>query len=104
MERLWRAYKSFIEEENIGAIPLLPGTDGTKVLYEFLDYVLKHQDAHAHLNAVIPTRGTTMVVGKGFAVKATPSILEGEFASRFHNLCCCDSTCSARSTRLILSW
>ena len=59
--------KSFIEEENIGAIPLLPGTDGTKVLYEFLDYVLKHQDAHAHLDAVIPTRGTTMVVGKGFA-------------------------------------
>ena len=57
-------YKSFIEEENIGAIPLLPGTDGTKVLHKFLDYVLKHQDAHAHLGTAIPTRGTSVVVGE----------------------------------------
>ena len=57
-------YKRFIEEENIGAIPLLPGTDGTKILYEFLDYVLKHQDAQSHLGTAIPTRGTTVVVGE----------------------------------------
>ena len=57
-------YKKFIEEENIGAIPLLPGTDGTKFLHEFLDYVLKHQDAQSHLSTAIPTRGTTMVVGE----------------------------------------
>jgi hypothetical protein len=67
-------YKRFIEEENIGAIPLLPGIDGTKVLYEFLDYVLKHQDAQSHLGTAIPTRGTTMVVGEGFSEKSIPTI------------------------------
>ena len=28
--------------------------------------IMGKRDAHAHLDAVIPTRGTTMVVGKGF--------------------------------------
>jgi len=28
--------------------------------------IIGKADAHAHLDAVIPTRGTTMVIGKGF--------------------------------------
>ncbi len=72
-------YKRFIEEENIGAIPLLPGTDGTKVLYEFLDYVLKHQDAHAHLGTAIPTRGTTVVVSPSEANYLTTDVVYGTY-------------------------
>lgn len=72
-------YKRFIEEENIGAIPLLPGTDGTKVLYEFLDYVLKHQDAHAHLGTAIPTRGTSVVVASSESDYLATEVVYGTY-------------------------
>ena len=55
-------YQPFISEENIGAIPLLPGENGTEKLYSYLELFLGHKTKYEHLHAVIPTRGTAMVV------------------------------------------
>ena len=61
---LCKEYDESIRRENIGAIPLLPGH--LDQLERRMADILGKRDAHAHLDAVIPTRGTTMVVGKGF--------------------------------------
>ena len=55
-------YSRLIAEENIGAIPLLPGQDGSNALKRFVDGILKKKGAQAHLHAVIPTRGTTLKI------------------------------------------
>ena len=59
--------------ENIGAIPLLPGH--LEQLERRMAEIIGKTDAHAHLDAVIPTRGTTMVVGKGFSEESIPTIV-----------------------------
>ena len=51
-------YSPFISEENIGAIPLLPGTDGAKALHGYLDQFLGNKTKHEHLVRAIPPRGT----------------------------------------------
>ena len=56
-------YKTFIVEENIGAIPVTPGKGGLKELNYFLESILDRKDAPAHLDSAIPTRGTSLVVG-----------------------------------------
>jgi hypothetical protein len=72
-------YRRFIDEEDIGAIPLLPGADGTKVLHEFLEFVLKHQDAKAHLGTAIPTRGTSVVVAPSEAEYLATDVVYGTY-------------------------
>lgn len=57
-------YKSFISEENIGAIPLLPGQDGVKALHGYLDQFLGHLTKKAHLARAIPPRGASVVLGE----------------------------------------
>lgn len=60
--------------ENIGAIPLLPGADGESKLIAFIEGILAKKTPGAHLSADIPTRGTTVVVGKGFSRDTIPTI------------------------------
>ena len=55
-------YDALIENENIGAIPLLPGDEGSSALKTFIGKILGKKDARTHLHAVIPTRGTAVVV------------------------------------------
>lgn len=57
-------YRPFINEENIGAIPLLPGADGKNILHAYLDKFLGHSSAEGHLRGTIPTRGTSVVIGE----------------------------------------
>ena len=57
-------YKELIEHENIGAIPLLPGMEGTAALKEFVGGILGKKNAQEHLGKVFPTRGTSVVVGE----------------------------------------
>ena len=57
-------YAELIENENIGAIPLLPGVAGGVALKEFVGTILAKGTAQAHLEKDIPTRGTTVVVGE----------------------------------------
>ena len=59
---LCKEYDESIRRENVGAIPLLPGHLGQ--LERRMAEIIGKTDAHAHLDAVIPTRGTTMVVGE----------------------------------------
>ena len=61
-------YQTNIDLENIGAIPLLPGEDGLVALKTFLSKILGRKTAAAHLgdDRVIPTRGTSVVVGEAF--------------------------------------
>lgn len=56
-------YAEIIRNENIGAIPLLPGEDGTKALLEFLEEIINRGTPKDHLEKVIPTRGTSAVLG-----------------------------------------
>ncbi len=49
--------------ENIGAIPLLPGSKGEEKLKKFIQDILKKTTASDHLALDIPTRGTTVLVG-----------------------------------------
>lgn len=56
-------YAEIIRNENIGAIPLLPGEDGTKALLEFLEEIINRGTPKDHLEKVIPTRGTSTVLG-----------------------------------------
>lgn len=65
-------YDESIRRENIGAIPLSPGH--LEQLERRMSEIVGKSDAHAHLDAVIPTRGTTMVVGKGFSEESIPTI------------------------------
>lgn len=60
--------------ENIGAIPLLPGTDGEAKLIEFIEDILAKRTPESHLSSDIPTRGTTVVVGEGFSEESIPTI------------------------------
>ena len=69
---LCKEYDESIRRENIGAIPLLPGH--LEQLERRMSEIVGKSDAHAHLDAVIPTRGTTMVVGKGFSEESIPTI------------------------------
>lgn len=55
-------YAGLIREENIGAIPLLPGGEGGAALKAFLGEILAKRTPEDHLGADIPTRGTTVVV------------------------------------------
>ena len=55
-------YAGLIREENIGAIPLLPGEEGGAALKAFLGEILAKRTPEEHLGADIPTRGTTVVV------------------------------------------
>ena len=55
-------YSDVIEAENIGAIPLLPGEEGSSALKTFIGKILRKKDAISHLHAVIPTRGTAVIV------------------------------------------
>ena len=57
-------YAELIENENIGAIPLLPGVAGGVALKDFVGTILAKGTAQAHLEKDIPTRGTTVVVGE----------------------------------------
>ena len=66
-------YDESIRRENIGAIPLLPGH--LEQLERRMAEIIGKTDAHAHLDAVIPTRGTTMVVGKGFSEESIPTLI-----------------------------
>ena len=67
-------YAELIENENIGAIPLLPGDTGCVALKNFIGTILAKGTAQAHLKKDIPTRGTTVVVGKGFSEESIPTI------------------------------
>ena len=58
---LYKEYDNSIHTENIGAIPLLPGH--LDKLQKWIEYILKKQDAHDHLDSVISTRGTSLVIG-----------------------------------------
>ena len=78
-------YRPFINEENIGAIPLLPGADGKNILHAYLDKFLGHSSAEGHLRGTIPTRGTSAFVGEGFSEKSILRIQLGtaeKFTSR----------------------
>ena len=74
-------YSKVIDAENIGAIPLLPGEEGCGELRKFIAGILGRKTADAHLGVkgdgylnVIPTRGTTVVVGRGFSEESIPTI------------------------------
>ncbi|MBR5591317.1 MAG: DUF2357 domain-containing protein [Kiritimatiellae bacterium] len=56
-------YTEIIRNENIGAIPLLPGEEGTKALLAFLEEIITRGTPKEHLEKVIPTRGTSAVLG-----------------------------------------
>ena len=56
-------YKEKCEIENIGAIPLLPGEDGEAKLLSFIQTIVTKRSPNEHLGKVIPTRGTTVVIG-----------------------------------------
>ena len=76
-------YGTIIERENIGAIPLLPchkgeensDKDGEKALRVFLDKILGKSESGEHLASAKSTRGTTVVVGKGFSEESIPTIV-----------------------------
>lgn len=55
-------YAGLIREENIGAIPLLPGEEGAAALKAFLGEILAKRTPEDHLGTDIPTRGTTVLV------------------------------------------
>jgi len=65
---LCAGYDKSIAEENIGAIPLLPGH--LDQLDRRLDEILERHKPAEHLGKAITTRGTTAVVGRGFGEDA----------------------------------
>ena len=69
---LCKEYDESIRREKIGAIPLLPRH--LDQLERRMTEIFGKTDAHAHLDAVIPTRGTTAVVDKGFSEESIPTI------------------------------
>jgi hypothetical protein len=67
-------YQKLIDNENIGAIPLLPGEAGGKALKDFIKTILDKKTPQSHLAADIPTRGTSVVVGAAFSEAEIPTI------------------------------
>ena len=67
-------YADLIRRENIGAIPLLPGEQGGAALKTFIGEILGKKTPESHLSSDIPTRGTTVVVGKAFSEESIPTI------------------------------
>lgn len=63
-------YTKYIQEENIGAIPMLPGDQGLAAMHAFIDKVLAWNGPEQHLDGDIPTLGTSVVVGVGFSEKS----------------------------------
>jgi hypothetical protein len=53
-------YQKTIQAENIGAIPLLPTTEGKQSLHSFLGNVLAKRGIKKHLATAIPPRGTSI--------------------------------------------
>ena len=76
---LCKEYDESIRRENIGAIPLLPGH--LDQLERRMADILGKQDAHAHLDAVIPTRGTTVSVGKDEGEFLENEVVYGTYAA-----------------------
>jgi len=66
-----------IRRENIGAIPLLPGH--LDQLERRMTEIVGKTDAHAHLDAVIPTRGTTAVVAASEAAYLAAEVVYGTY-------------------------
>lgn len=67
-------YSTYIDEENIGAIAMLPGSDGLAQMTSFLNKVLAWSNAEQHLEKDIPTLGTSVVVGEAFGVDEIETI------------------------------
>ena len=72
-------YADLIMNENIGAIPLLPGAEGSAALYAFLEEILGKKDAYTHLHTIIPTRGTTVVVSPNAAEFVADEVVYGTY-------------------------
>lgn len=75
-------YAELIKHENIGAIPLLPGEEGGAALVKFINEILGKTTPDSHLKDVIPTRGTTMVVGEAIS---EGEILDERMDASIHN-------------------
>ena len=67
-------YDESIRRENIGAIPLLPGH--LEQLERRMSEIIGKADAHAHLDTVISTRGTSVVVGEVKDMESVILVLE----------------------------
>ena len=74
-------YEELIKNENIGAIPLLPGEEGGAALKAFVGEILGKKTPEAHLSADIPTRGTTVVVGKDEGEFLDNEVVYGTYAA-----------------------
>ena len=72
-------YEELIKNENIGAIPLLPGVDGGSALKSFIDEILGKKTPESHLSADIPTRGTTVVVAPSEAEYLATDVIYGTY-------------------------
>ena len=72
-------YQPFLSEENIGAIPLLPGKDGGSALTSFIDKIRGRKTPESHLADDIPTRGTTVVVAPSEAAYLAPDVVYGTY-------------------------
>ena len=55
-------YDKFIQEDNIGAIPLLPRKGGTSKLREVLERLLDYPSKREHFESAIPPRGTVLAL------------------------------------------
>lgn len=53
-------YEHIIEQENIGAIPLLPGEEGERAVKSFVKSLLNKHEARMHLGAALTVRGTAL--------------------------------------------
>lgn len=86
-------YKEKRTIENIGAIPLLPGEDGESKLVGFIKQIISKRTASDHLSRDIPTRGTTVVVGKGYSEATIPTVeLEPKYWPNLNEDKCTDIT------------
>lgn len=74
-------YAELIENENIGAMPLLPGVDGGVALKGFIGTILAKGSAQAHLEKDIPTRGTAVVVANEPMEYLEKSVVHGTYHS-----------------------
>ena len=74
-------YAELIKNENIGAIPLLPGEEGGAALKAFVGEILGKKTPEAHLAADIPPRGTTVVVGKDEGEFLENEVVYGTYAA-----------------------
>ena len=74
-------YADLIMNENIGAIPLLPGEEGSATLKKFIKVIRDKKDAYTHLHAIIPTRGTAVVVSSNAAEFVADEVVYGTYHS-----------------------